>query len=203
MAKIVIIGAGFAGVSLIKNIFARDKGHDVTLIDQSSSSIFLPLLPDVLGRKIGPSYLEYDLRRLGSKINFKFVEDRVLKVEIAEKRVFTLRRTLDYDYLAVASGSETNFYGNDSIKKVVFKLDNIFDAKAALKAVEEGGYDRFVVIGGGYTGIEIATNLRKIIKEKSILIVERAPSILGPLPQWMKEYVSDNLRFLNIECLNG
>jgi NADH dehydrogenase len=68
-------------------------------------------------------------------------------------------------------------------------------------------FDSFVIAGGGYTGVEIATNLRvylnKNYKNNRIIIVERAPSILGPLPDWMKNYVRDNLNQLNIEVLTN
>ncbi|MDD4182468.1 MAG: FAD-dependent oxidoreductase [Candidatus Omnitrophica bacterium] len=112
---------------------------------------------------------------------------------------------VDYDYLVIASGSETNFYGNDNIKESAYTLDSANDAVKIITALKGNCFDTFIIGGGGYTGIEVATNLRKFSLEKKqktkIIIVEKSESILGPLPQWMKDYATGNLSGLNIEIL--
>ncbi|MCM8797390.1 MAG: FAD-dependent oxidoreductase, partial [Candidatus Omnitrophica bacterium] len=119
------------------------------------------------------------------------------------QRVFAKRRTLDYDYLLIASGSETNFYNNADIQRRALTLGSVDDVKRIRQTLNQGNFGNFIICGGGYTGIEIASNLRiylnKLGKKGNIIIVEQAPAILGQLPQWMKDYVMINLKELKIE----
>jgi NADH dehydrogenase len=205
MKKILIIGAGFAGLSSLAVLSRsiRNLGLDVTLINDKDYSSFLPMLPDCLGRGIDPKYLVCDLKVLSKKNNFNFVKDRVLAVDLTNRQVRTTALKLGYDFLIIASGSETNFYGNTQIKDHAFKLDDADDARLLIEAMRSQTSDNYLVAGGGYTGVEVATNLRSYFEKRSlnkkIIIIERAPSILGPLPEWMKDYVVDNLRRLKID----
>ncbi|MDD2680234.1 MAG: FAD-dependent oxidoreductase [Candidatus Omnitrophica bacterium] len=209
MKKITIIGAGFAGLSALSRLRSYNKRGEleITLINDKQKSSFLPMLPDCLGRGVSPKYLALDLASLSNKKNFNFIKDKVTAVDLVKKEISTSALTLDYDFLVIASGSETNFYGNDAIKQRAFKLDDAEDAARIRQALDEKDYDAYLIVGGGYTGIEVATNLRVYLNRKKInkrvVIVERAPSILGPLPEWMKDYVLGNLKRLNIEVLTN
>ncbi len=207
MKKIIIIGAGFAGISALKRLISY-KGREnieITLINDKEEVSFLPLLPDCLGRDIKPEYLLFDLASLKNRKNFNFVKDRVIALDLEKKEVKTSSISLSFDFLIIASGTETNFYGNNEIKEASFKLDDAQDAILIRKALDEKDFSSYIIAGAGYTGIEVATNLRVYLrknkKDKRIIIVERAPSMLGPLPQWMKNYVTDNLKRLGIEVL--
>ena len=117
----------------------------------------------------------------------------------------TQKQSLNYDYLVIASGSETNFYGNSTFQESAYKLDSARDAEIIIGLLKENRFDNFIVSGGGYTGIEVATNLSLFFKKRKlknkIIILERAPDILGPLPVWMKDYVKSNLGRMGIEIL--
>jgi NADH dehydrogenase len=206
MKKIIVIGGGFAGLSALSVLCrSRRQGLEVTLINEKDKSSFLPMLPDCLGRNICPEYLLFDLKEFSAKKHFNFIPDKVSAVNLDKKEVVISGKSLNYDFLIVASGSETNFYGNDEIRGNSFKLDDAQDAGLIRKALEENNYDSFLISGAGYTGIEVATNLRVYLKKrkinKKIIIIEHAPAILGPLEQWMKDYVADNLKRLGIEVL--
>jgi len=207
MKKIVIIGAGFAGISALKSLTAYKGREDleITLISDKERMSFLPLLPDCLGRNIKPEHLLFDLASLRSRWNFKIVKDKVIVLDLEKREVKTPSLSLNYDFLIISSGSETNFYGDNEIKEHSFKLDDVVDAILMRKALDENDFSSYIIGGAGYTGIEVATNLRVYLqkkkKDKRVIIVERSPSILGPLPQWMKDYVTDNLKRLNIEVL--
>jgi NADH dehydrogenase len=207
MNKVVIIGAGFAGLSAAKILSKHRKQIDVTIIDRSLEISFLPMLPDIIGRKISPEHLACELKDLSKKLGFKFLRDEIVLLDLNRKQVSTATKTLDYDFLLICSGSETNFYGNDQIRRQAYKLDDVHDAMKLREALDKGAFEYYIISGGGYTGIEAATNLRIYLNKRSldkrIIIVERATSILGPLPQWMKNYVSDNLKKLKIEVLTG
>jgi NADH dehydrogenase len=207
MKKVIIIGAGFAGITALKKLssYKGKEGLEVTLINDKEKASFLPLLPDCLGRNINPEHLSFDLTGIISKRNFNFVKDKVIALDLEKKEVKTSSLSLSFDYLVISSGTETNFYGNNEIRDASFKLDDAQDAMLIRKALDEKDFSSYMISGAGYTGIEVATNLsvylRKNKKAKRLVIVERAPSILGPLPQWMKDYVIDNLKRLNIEVL--
>ncbi|MFA5276024.1 MAG: FAD-dependent oxidoreductase, partial [Candidatus Omnitrophota bacterium] len=110
----------------------------------------------------------------------------------------------DYDYLIIASGSETNFYGNENLRQNAYKVDNLEDVAKLINVIKSKDFSTYFICGGGYTGIEVATNLSVFLKRlrkknRRVIIVEHAPSILGPLPEWMKEYTLNNLKKLDIE----
>ncbi|MDD5156320.1 MAG: FAD-dependent oxidoreductase, partial [Candidatus Omnitrophica bacterium] len=113
--------------------------------------------------------------------------------------------SLEYDFLVIASGSETNFYGNQNIEEGAYALDSVADAARIRAVLKEKEFKNFIISGGGYTGVEVVTNLRLFLEKNKrdgrIIIVERSPSILGPLPAWIKDYVNANLKHLNIELL--
>jgi NADH dehydrogenase len=207
MKRVIIIGCGFGGLSAIEAFCKFRKKQDVMVIviDKGLNSNFLPLLPDAIGSKINSRFLIYPIKDLSQRYSFGFINAPVSRVDLEEKKVYVLAQHFDYDYLIIASGSEANFYGNEQIKQYAYKLDDTEDAKVIQDTVEKKDFNSYLVAGGGYTGVEAATNLRrKLLKNswrKRVIIIERAPSILGPLPQWMKAYVTKNLRKLNIEVL--
>ncbi|MFH1354823.1 MAG: FAD-dependent oxidoreductase [Candidatus Omnitrophota bacterium] len=205
MKKIVIIGGGFAGLSAAQALFSQRRQVEVILIDKKLNFNFLPLLPDTIGRKISTDFMTYSINDLSKRYRFRFINGDVYTLDLKQNKVFTSRQELFYDYLLIASGSETNFYGDNIAMKSAYKLDDIEDVKKICLGIEKGSFNCYLIIGGGYTGIEIATNLRARLNGKSrhekIVIIERAASILGPLPEWMKAYVGNNLKMMEIEVL--
>jgi len=201
--KVIIIGGGFGGLSASRRLCKSGIKLEVMLIDKKQTVDFLPMLPDCIGRMISPEFLSYGIENIGRKLGFNFIKGEVIAVDLEKKEVSVNSEGLKYDYLIIASGSETNFYGNQGIRQYAYTLDGISDARKMIDGLGQGKFDNFVVGGGGYTGIEVATNLRLFLNRNGmkgrIVIVERAPAILGPLPEWMKKYVIDNLQRLNIE----
>ncbi len=201
MKKICVIGAGFAGLAAAKKFFG--SGNEIFLFDKKRSSDFLPMLPDVIGRGVDPKLLAASISELSRKLKCHFINAEVKSVDIPARRIDAEGRHFDYDYLLICSGSESAYYGREDLRAASMKLDSAADADVVRKALNEKRFANYVVCGGGYTGIEVATNLRRLLdlrKEKGdVTIVERAPSILGPLPGWMKEYTIRNLRDMRIE----
>lgn len=208
MKRIIVLGCGFAGLSaasyLAKFLRCR-KDIEILLTDKSKYFSFLPMLPDCLGRGLNPEFLSCDIESFAKVRKFKFLNAEVSVIDLEKKEVRLSKEALSYDYLLVSSGTETNFYDNDALRKFAYKLDSTEDAQKIRQTLQDESFDTYVVSGGGYTGIEVATNLSLYLKKKSlnkrVVIVERAPSILGPLPGWMKDYVQKNLKELKIEVL--
>ncbi|MCX5710642.1 MAG: FAD-dependent oxidoreductase [Candidatus Omnitrophica bacterium] len=203
MKKIIIIGAGFGGLEVARILSKRRGDVEVTVIDKKETSDFLPTMPDCIGRGIRPQYLSYPIKTLAAKFHFSFIKGEVSEIDLQKKSISTLTSTLTYDFLIIASGSETNFYGNEDRKRNAYKLDDVNDVEKLLETVKNCAFDNYIIGGGGYTGVEVATNLRlalnRMKKPGRITIVERAADILGPLPAWMKGYVKDNFKRLGIE----
>ncbi|MBI4981980.1 MAG: FAD-dependent oxidoreductase [Candidatus Omnitrophica bacterium] len=207
MKKVVIIGGGFAGLSALKVLARSGLGLKVVLIDRKQTFGFLPLLPDCIGRGINPDNLVCKIINICKKFQADFINKEVEAVNLEQKKIYLEAENLSYDYLVISSGSETNFYGNNEIRLCLNALDDAVDAEKIVSALKENNFDNYLVVGGGYTGVEVATNLRiyldKAKKTGEIIIVERAASILGNLPEWMKIYVLDNLKRLKINAYTG
>ena len=116
MNRIAVIGAGFAGRSVIRQLLSSREEIDLTLVEKKLTSDFLPLLPDVIGGRVQPDYLAVSLDGLSERMGFSFVQDEVIALDL-EKRVLNCRtRRIPYDYLVIASGTETNFYNQEDVK---------------------------------------------------------------------------------------
>lgn len=207
MKKVIIIGGGFAGLSALKCLRAWRKKVDVILIDKKRTFDFLPMLPDVIGRNIPPERLMCSLENISKENKAAFICDEVTSLDLKKRIIALTSRTLAYDYLLIASGTETNFYGNNSIREQSYCLDTVEDARRFLAVLNRDDRNNFLIAGGGYTGIEIATHLRKYLmaqgRRRRIIIIEKSDSILGPLPIWIKNYVRENLRRMHIDVMTG
>jgi NADH dehydrogenase len=205
--KIAIIGCGFAGAFSSRALCHLKEDAQVTVIDKKETFDFLPMLPDAVGRGIDPGLMSYPISLLSNRWGFNYINEEVKSVDIQQNAIITTSNSLNYDYLIISSGSETNFYGNNEIREYAYKLDDASDARRILKYLEENTPDTILISGGGYTGVEVATNLRVYLNKKArkskIIIIERAPSILGPLPEWMKSYVGNNLKELGVEVFTN
>lgn len=203
MKKVIIIGGGFGGISAAKKLCRFRRDFAVILIDRKPVFDFLPLLPDCIGKKINPEVLSSKIGDIAKDYGFQFINEEVLSLSLQEREVSISSKVLNYDYLVIACGSETNFYSNNNIQDNAYKVDSVNDIKELIGLLEKDQFDTYVIGGGGYTGVELATNLRLFLnkhkRNSRIIIVERGPSILGPLPQWMKDYVSYNLKRLNVD----
>jgi NADH:ubiquinone reductase (H+-translocating) len=203
--RVIVIGGGFGGIAVLKKLRACRIHAEVTLIDKKASFDFLPELPDVIGRRIDPEHLVCDLKELGGNLGAEFIQAEVSAVDLDKREILAGAQKLSYDYLVIASGSETNFYGQEAIKKYAYKLDSVEDTLSLNSVVKSGSFDNFIISGGGYTGMEVATNLWKYCHDKkapkNIVIVERAASLLGPLPQNLKSYTVANIERLGIKAV--
>lgn len=203
--KIVILGCGFGGFSALNYLAHYRRELALTVVDKSREFSFLPGLPDYIGREIPSCALSCPIPELARARGAFFGHAEVRQVDTALKKVITDKGEYDYDYLIIATGSQTTFYGNDSLKSYASTLDSIEDARRIRYILETSGFDSFIIAGGGYTGIETATNVRRFLQRKGrggrVLIVEKTPDILGPLPDWMKEHVRENLNALQVSLV--
>lgn len=205
--KVVIIGCGFGGLSALRYLGHYRRELDLTVIDRGLDFSFLPGLPDIIGRDVDPAALSCPIRDLARACGASFVKAEVTQVDTALKKVVTEKGEHQYDYLVIAAGSRTTFFGNDAFAAYARTLDSVDEARQLRFLLETKGFDSFVVAGGGYTGIEIATSISRYLKRRGragrVLIVEKGQDILGPLPQWMKEHVRGNLQEMQVSVITN
>jgi NADH:ubiquinone reductase (H+-translocating) len=190
--NIFIIGCGFAGTSAVKSLSSYKNLCAVNVIDQATRASFLPLLPDVIGRNINPDALMMDIKSFCEKHHASYINEQVISIIPNTHEIITQTKTYHYDFLIIASGSKTTFYGDETLKKYAHILDSVEDAEKIRSMILTKKHKAYVVIGGGYTGFETATHTKKLLDtinyNAPVVVVERAPSVLGNLPPWMKKY---------------
>lgn len=203
MNRIVIIGGGFAGLNAARTLSGHHASLDITLITSHCSFDFLPLLPDVISGKVPPSAASTPLSAFRFLRHVRCIEGTVTSLDPVNRTLSTDSATLPYDYAILASGTETNVYGRADAAQNAFHLDTVQDAVHLREAALSGIHSSFVVSGGGYTGIEVSTHLRHLLAGENrhvpVLVIERGPSVVGVLPDWMRQYVRKNLDRLQID----
>ncbi len=203
MKQVLIIGGGFGGLAAARRLSAFRGRIAVTLVDRRGTADFLPLLPDIIGGRIPASAASTGLDRLARRLGFTFVHDTVREIDPERGRATCERSVIPYDAAIIAGGGEPNYYGNRAAQQAALPLNSCRDAERLAAALAERDITTWVIAGGGYTGVEIATQLWRRFtagggRPRHIVIVEAAPSILGPLPRWMKEAASRQLARLDI-----
>jgi NADH dehydrogenase len=211
VGDVIIIGAGFAGLEAVR-VLAKHRHalgpRRVIVIDAKRTFDFLPMLPDVIGGRIRKDRAVVDLAEYLEKLQVCFENGEVGTIDTAAREVRLKEGpALSYEFLLVCCGSVTNFYGSE-MAKVSLKLDTAQDAVNIQNIVITYPQKKFVIVGGGYTGLEVATNIayglrRRRMKKYEVHVVERQDDVLGPLPEWMKDYCRMNLCRLRIHVHNG
>src|SRR5687768_3874106 len=227
--RIVIVGAGFAGINLARKL--SDHDYQVVVLDRNNFYQFQPLLYQVAMSGIEPSSIAFPLRKLFRRK--KHVHIRVaelLSVNTEEKYLNTSEGRVNYDILVIATGVTTNFYGNKEVEANSFSLKSISDAlllrnvilsdlEKALtireEAVRQSHLD-IVIVGGGPTGVEMAGSLaemRKYILPKDypelnamdmdIHLIEGSDELLGSMSDEASEKSKEYLLKMGVDVITN
>lgn len=212
--RVVIVGGGFGGIQLAKNL--KNKEVQVLMIDKHNYHTFQPLLYQVATGGLEPDSIAFPLRKVFKhQKNFVFRVANVEKVHPSEKYLETSIGEIPYDYLVIATGSTTNFFGNTEIESNSMPMKSIPEAlnlrSLILQSFEEAllrdsineqeALMNFVIVGGGPTGVETAGALAELkshvlpndypdldLRRMQINLVESAPRLLSSMsPQASKQ----------------
>ena len=176
---VVIIGGGFAGVNLAKKL--SNEEFQVVMFDRQNYHGFWPLLYQVATAGLEPDSIADPLRKMFGSDDYKDFHFRLVKVNgvnPVSKTAHTIIGDLPYDYLVIATGTKTNYFGNEKIKKNAFPLKQIPHAlnlrSQLLQCFEQASMTtdpvlqqsllNFVIMGGGPTGVETAGALAEMRK---------------------------------------
>ncbi len=175
LPRVVVVGCGFAGLKLIQKIDSRQ--YQTVLLDKNNYHTFQPLMYQVATSGLEPDSIVYPIRKVfKGKRNFHFRMAEVQSVDTAGKTLHTDIGELEYDYLVLATGAVTNFFGIENIerhgytmKSLVESLDlrsiilqNFEKALNTSDLKQRQKYMNFVIVGAGATGLELAGTLAEL-----------------------------------------
>lgn len=226
MSKVVIVGAGFGGLSCARAL--ANKSVDVLLLDKNNYHLFTPLLYQVASSLLDPSDIAYPVRAVFRRAkNVRFQMATVTEIDLHAQLIRTKDGALiPYDYLVIATGSVTNYFGLQSVARIAHELKDIPEAlelrnhilrcfEAAARAADETVRRRwltFVIVGAGPNGVEYAGALSELIrlvlvrdfpeldmKTVRIVLVEAQGQVLPTFPAKLGQYAQWQLERRGIE----
>ena len=228
MKKIVIVGGGLAGINFLKRI-AKDDDFEITLVDRNNFHFFPPLLYQVGTAFIEPSSISLPFRKMfQEKKNIKFHLGELKKVNHNQKTIETQNSTIEYDYLVLAIGTQTNFFGMKDVEQNSLPMKTIVDALSLRNRIllnlekadrsedqrEKKKLMNIVIGGGGPTGVEIAGVLAEMGKaiapveyprlnkvRANIYLVEVAPALLGSMSEKSQAEAKKQLGKLGVKVI--
>jgi len=208
--RVVVVGGGFAGINFIKRI-CRDTRFHVTLVDLNNYHFFPPLLYQVATAFIEPSNISYPFRRMfQKKKNLRFHLGKLLAIDEPNHAIETDTGVVSYDYLVLAVGTQSNYFGMENVQRNAMPMKSINDAlnlrnhvlltmEKATRAedpVERQRLLTMVIAGGGPSGVEVAGMLAEMgnyiaAKEypeitdlqSHIHLIDASPALLGPMSE--------------------
>lgn len=225
MHTIVILGAGFAGLNLAKRL--DPKKFRVKIIDRNNFHCFPPLFYQVASSGLDAGDICFPLRReFKKRRNITYHMGHVKNIDVAGKKITTSYETISYDSLVIASGTENNYFGIEGLEKEVFGIKTIAEATHTrdeiLDRLERAAICpdpdrrrqllRFLVVGGGPSGVEIAGAIGEMKKyvlpreypelkpeELNITLVEGSDRLLGVMGEESSRKALEGLQELMVD----
>ncbi|MFD1631471.1 NAD(P)/FAD-dependent oxidoreductase [Pseudopedobacter beijingensis] len=207
--QVIIIGGGFGGIQIAKKL--KDKEVNVLMLDKHNYHTFQPLLYQVATGGLEPDSIAFPIRKIFQKqANFKFRVANVTQINTESSSVTTSIGDFHYDYLVIATGSETNFFGQKEIEHFSMPMKSVPEAlnlrSLLLQNFEEAVIEKnaqakqaflnFVIVGAGPTGVETAGALAELrnhvlpsdydeidFSKMKIFLVEGANRVLPPFSE--------------------
>ena len=223
--RIVIVGGGFGGLRLAYDL--AGSNYQVVLIDKNNYHQFQPLFYQVATAGLEPSSIIFPFRRMFQKIkNVHFRLAEVKNISAETKQISTNLGEITYDYLVLATGAGTNFFGNAHIEKLSYPMKSIGEALvlrnslflsfenalAAESEAEKEGFLNVVVVGGGPTGVEVAGTIAEMkrfilprdypemdFSSMHISLVEGSPKVLNGMSEKSSKKSLEYLEKLGVE----
>ena len=224
--KVIVVGAGFAGIHIARRL--EEKLFDVLLIDKINHHQFQPLFYQVATSQLEPASISFPIRHIfRNKKNLQIRLAEVISLNPENNTLLTSIGSFKFDYLVVATGCSTNFYGNSSISRYSFPLKSTYDAilirnhllKTFEKIIsakddEKEGLLNLVIVGAGPTGVELAGAFAEIksnilpkdypridFSKLAIVLVEGSKNTLNSMSNLAKESSRKYLERMGVEII--
>lgn len=223
--KVVIVGGGFGGIELAKRL--KNKEVEVLMLDRHNYHTFQPLLYQVATGGLEADSIAFPLRKIfKNQRNFTFRVTEVERIDTERKLVHCTIGEINYDYLIIATGSDTNYFGQKEIEHFSMPMKTIPEAlnlrSMILQNLEEALIEpdparknsllTFVVVGGGPTGVELSGALAELKKhvlpkdypelsadEIKVYLIEGSPELLGSMSAQASSKAKEFLQKLGVE----
>lgn len=228
--KIVIVGGGFGGIFtatfLDKVLKRKGLSADVLLLDRNNYHLFTPLLHEVAGGAVEPRHVVYPVRKIGRGKGFRFCRAEVSNIDFEGKTLQTDIGEVGYDILILASGGVTNFYNVRGAQDHCFEfktishainlrnhiLDLVERASCIPKSPERERMLSFVIVGGGCSGLELASELRGFLNfliehdypeisssEIVFHLLEAGECLIGTMPRDLSDKARKRLENMGVD----
>jgi NADH dehydrogenase len=221
--RIIIVGAGFAGLRLAQDL--EDTDYEILLIDKFNYHQFQPLMYQVATARLEPANISFPLRKVfqhSNNVRIRIAE--VLKINSEPKELITSIDTFSYDYLVIAFGCTTNYFGNKEIEKYAYPMKSVPEAITLRNEILQTFEDaltvepeklqslmNFVIVGGGPTGVELAGALSEMkrnvlprdypdkdFSNLTIYLIEGAATVLSPMSENSQKKSEQYLKELGV-----
>src|ERR1700680_1213352 len=229
MKRVGVVGAGFGGLEAtadLDRMFHGDPGVEIVLISDQNYLLFTPLLPQIASSYTDPRHIVQAVREIRGRRKFRFRREAVRAVDAANRHVIVDSGSIDYDALILASGSRTEFFKTPgarencwdykSLQQAVELRERIIDlcehADHTADAAARRSMLTFVVVGGGYTGIELVTEMSDFLfryvarkyrginaSEIRLIVLEAAPDLLRGIGPKLAAHARKRLDVSGIE----
>lgn len=213
--KVVICGAGFAGVSCALTL-SKSENFEITVINSTSYHTYHADLYEVATarldheNKIDFQNLEGTVRvpleEIFANSRVKIVVENIEAINLNDGRVEAQNNSYSYDYLVLALGSKTNFFGTPGAENYAHPLKNVEDAlnirNSLLEISQTKAKVDVVIVGGGFTGVELAGEMAiSIPKNCQISLLEATENLLSGMPSWAQLEALKRLESLGVKVL--
>ena len=183
--KIVILGGGYAGVGVLEKIqkrFEKDVDVDISIVSENNFFLHTPMLPELSTGTIEPRHIATPIRNFCKRA--RFYQAKVTDIDLDTKSVLIKtasgENTLEYDYLVIAAGTKTGFFGNENLEKYSVTIKSLQDANIIRNQIitrleladqqeigNQAQFLSFVIVGGGFSGVETAGEINEFIRESA------------------------------------
>jgi NADH dehydrogenase len=229
MKRVVVVGAGFGGLQAamdLDRMFRGDRDVEILVVSDQNYLLFTPLLPQIASSYTDPRHIVQAVREIRGKRNFRFRREAVLAIDVPNRRLVFDSGMVEYDALILTPGARTEFFNTPgareyswdykTLQQAVELRERIIDMCEHADHTDDAAQRRamltFVVVGGGYTGIELITEMRDFLfryavrkyrgidsSEIRLVVLEALPNILGGIGPKLAAHARKRLDVEGIE----
>ena len=233
MKRIAVVGAGFGGLQAafaLERLFRSATDYEIALIGDVNYFLFTPLLPQVASSYINPRHIVQPVRDIRGRRRFRFLRETVESVDLEARRLHFTAGRFDYEYLILAPGSRTDYFGIPGAREYTLDYKSLEDGVTLRERIldlcehadhspdpaERARLLTFVVVGGGYTGVELMAEVRDFFYQYvlgrfrgiergdiRLVLLEAGPAILRSVHPSLARHAVERLEREGVEIRTG